>query len=213
MSGRSALVVGLALVLGLALVVAAGASPGAGKNLIVNGNAEQGEASPNGYDVVAEVPGWTRKGGFTVVSYGAADFPSVQQGAAIGGGNSFFAGGPGNAESFVSQQISVVSKKSLIDSGKGKATLSGYLGGYGGQDDSLVATAIFLDPSGKRLGSVKIGPVTAAARKLQTGVLKKTAARLIPRKTRTIRVVLGANRTAGSYNDGYADNLSLTIGR
>jgi len=25
--------------------------------------------------------------------------------------------------------------------------------------------------------------------------------------------MLGANRTAGNYNDGYADNLSLTIGR
>lgn len=26
-------------------------------------------------------------------------------------------------------------------------------------------------------------------------------------------VTLGANRTAGSHNDGYADNLSLTVGR
>jgi hypothetical protein len=197
----------------LVSAVAAGAAPDAAKNLIVNGNAEQGQASPNGYDVVADIPGWTRKGGFTVVSYGAADFPGVQAASAMGGGSSFFAGGPGNAGSSVSQQINVASKKSLIDSGKGKATLSGYLGGYGGQDDSLAATAVFLDQSGKRLGGIKIGPVSAAARKLQTGMLKKTTAGLVPKKTRTIRVVLGADRTAGNYNDGYADNLSLTIGR
>jgi hypothetical protein len=60
---------------------------------------------------------------------------------------------------------------------------------------------------------VKIGPVTASARKLATGMLKKTITGAIPKKTRTIRVTLGANRTAGDYNDGYADNLSLTIGR
>ncbi|HET8967888.1 MAG TPA: hypothetical protein VFN06_00495, partial [Gaiellaceae bacterium] len=177
--------------------VAAGAAPEAAKNLIVNGDAEQGPASPNGYDVVADIPGWARKGGFTVVSYGAADFPGVQAGSAIGGGSSFFAGGPGNAGSSVSQQISIASKKSLIDSGKGKATLSGYLGGYGGQDDSLAATAVFLDQSGKRLGGIKIGPVSAAARKLQTGMLKKTTTGLVPKKTRTIRIVLGADRTAG----------------
>ena len=197
----------------LVSAVAAGAAPEAANNLIVNGDAEQGQASPNGYDVVADIPGWARKGGFTVVSYGAADFPGVQAGSAFGGGESFFAGGPGNAGSSVSQQISIASKRSLIDSGKGKATLSGYLGGYGGQDDSLAATAIFLDQSGKRLGGIKIGPVSAAARKLQTGMLKKTTTGLVPKKTRAIRIVLGADRTAGNYNDGYADNLSLLIGR
>jgi hypothetical protein len=197
----------------LVTALAAGAQPEAARNLIVNGNAEQGEASPNGYDVVTDVPGWTRKGGFTVVEYGAADFPSVQTASAIGGGGKFFAGGPGNAGSGVTQTLDVSSKRALIDSGKGKATLSGYLGGYGGQNDSLSAVATFLGQTGKRLGAIKIGPVTAAERKLATGLLKKSKVGPVPKKTRTIRVTLGANRTAGSYNDGYADNLSLTIGR
>jgi hypothetical protein len=212
MGRRIALVVVIVSIVGLALQAGAGAAPAA-KNLIVNGNAEQGAASPNGYDIVPDVPGWSRKGGFTVVAYGAADFPGVQTGSAIGGGKSFFAGGPGNAGSAVTQSIDVGSKRALIDSGKGKATLSGYLGGYGGQNDSLSAVAVFLGPSGTRLGAIKIGPVTAAERKLATGLLKKTKTGPIPPKTRAIRVTLGANRTAGSYNDGYADNLSLTIGR
>ena len=105
------------------------------------------------------------------------------------------------------------SKRALIDSGKAKATLSGHFGGYGGQNDLLSATAVFLSQSGKRLGAVKVGPVSAAERQLATGLLKKSKVGLIPKTTRTIRVTLGANRTAGNYNDGYADNLSLTVGR
>jgi len=197
----------------LVSAVAAGAAPDAAKNLIVNGTAEQGAASANGYDVVVEIPGWTRKGGFTVVAYGAADFPGVQAASAIGGGSNFFAGGPGNAGSVVTQSIDVSSKRVLIDSGKGKAVLSGYLGGYGGQNDSLSAVAVFLGQSGARLGAIKIGPVSATERQLATGLVKKTKSGGVPKKTRTIRVMLGAIRTAGNYNDGYADNLSLTIGR
>jgi hypothetical protein len=60
---------------------------------------------------------------------------------------------------------------------------------------------------------VKVGPVSAAERQLATGLLKKSKVGFIPKTTRTIRVTLGANRTAGNYNDGYADNLSLTLGR
>jgi len=204
--------IGVAVV-ALAMSLTAGAQSTA-KNLIVNGNAEQGASSPNGYDVVPEIPGWTRRGGFTVVEYGAADFPGTQTGTAVHGGAKFFAGGPGNAGSAVSQTVSVASQKQLIDSGKARATLSGYLGGYGGQDDSLIATAVFLGQSGARMGTVlKLGPVGAAARKLQTGMIPKTVTGPIPKGTRSVRVTLSANRTSGSYNDGYADNLSLTIGR
>ncbi|MDH4177292.1 MAG: PEP-CTERM sorting domain-containing protein [Thermoleophilia bacterium] len=204
--------IGIAVV-ALGMSLTAGAQSTA-KNLIVNGNAEQGAASPNGYDVVPEVPGWKRRGGFTVVEYGASDFPGTQTSTAVHGGAKFFAGGPGNASSAVTQTISVASQKQLIDSGKAKGTLSGYLGGYGGQDDSLIATAVFLGQSGARLGTMlKLGPVGSAARKLQTGMIRQTVAGSIPKGTRTIRVTLSANRTSGSYNDGYADNLSLTIGR
>lgn len=204
--------IGVALV-ALGMSLTAGAQSTA-KNLIVNGNAEQGASSPNGYDVVPEIPGWTRRGGFTVVEYGAADFPGAQAATALRGGAKFFAGGPGNAGSAITQSVSVASLKQLIDGGKAKATLSGLLGGYGGQDDSLIATAVFLGQSGARLGTMlKLGPVGSAARKLQTGLVPKSVAGSVPKGTRTIRVTLSANRTSGSYNDGYADNLSLTIGR
>ena len=196
----------------LVSAVTAGAAPEAAKNLIVNGTAEQGQASPNGYDVVAEIPGWTRKGNFTVVPYGAGSgFPEASVGSALRGGANFFAGGPADPHSAISQDIDVAAKKRLVDAGKAKATLSGQIGGFAGQDDSLVATAIFLSASGKKLGTARIGPVGAAARKTITGMLKRTVTKPVPKATRTVRVVLAASRNDGSYNDGYADNLSLTI--
>lgn len=197
----------------LALAIAAGAAPEVAKNLLVNGNAEQGEAT-DGYDVVAEVPGWVRSGKFTVVRYGAPNgFPEPTVGAKLGGGANFFAGGPENANSAISQDVNVAPNKALIDAGKAKATLSGYIGGYAGQDDSLIATALFLSASGKKLGTIRIGPVGADLRKTVTGMLKQKATSTVPAKTRVIRVVLAATRSGGAYNDGYADNLSLTITR
>lgn len=197
----------------LASAVAAGAASDTAKNLLVNGNAEQGEAK-DGYDVVAEIPGWVRKGKFTVVRYGAPNgFPDAGLGAKLGGGANFFAGGPENPNSAISQDVNVAPNKALIDTGKAKATLSGYIGGYAGQDDSLIATALFLSAAGKKLGTIRIGPVGAAARKAITGMQKQKAIGPVPARTRVIRVVLAATRSGGAYNDGYADNLSLTITR
>jgi hypothetical protein len=199
----------------LVWAIAAGAATDAAKNLIVNGNAEQGEGVNDVNGVATEIPGWTQKGKFTVVKYSApGGFPDATVQAAVKGGNNFFAGGPANAASSVTQDISVSSKKALIDSGKAKATLSGHLGGYASQNDALIASATFLSASGAKLGkAIKIGPVGAAPRNSQTSMLKKTTTGAVPKKTRTIRVTLGASRTSGSYNDGYADNLTLTLGR
>lgn len=198
----------------LATALGAGAAPGVAKNLIVNGNAERGDAVNDASSMSNDIPGWTRTGKFTLVEYGASGgFPDATVQTAVKGGKSFFAGGPANPGSAISQEIRVASLAKLIDSGKARATLSGYIGGYASQNDSLVATATFLSAAGAKLGAVKIGPVSAAARKSVTGMLPKTASAVVPRKTRTIRVALGANRNDGSYNDGYADNLVLTLGR
>ena len=201
------------LVGALAMALAAGAAPGAAPNLIVNGNAEQGEGVNDVNGIATEIPGWTRKGNFTVVKYGAPDFPSPELSAKIRGDLNFFAGGPKNVASAVSQDIDVSAQKKLINAGKAKATLSGNLGGYATQTDWLRATAVFLSTSGKRLGAIKIQSATPAARQNQTDLPKKTITGPVPKTTRTIRVVLAASRGAGEYNDGYADNLSLTIGR
>jgi hypothetical protein len=211
-SRRAALVSGVLALCALPVAVSADAGLAPPRNLIVNGGAEDGEASAGGYDVVVAVPGWHRSGKFTVVAYGAPDFPDAADRAAIRGGARFFAGGPANAASRLTQVIDVAARTTLIETGSAKATLSGFLGGYATQDDSLVATATFLGQSGSKLGEIKIGPVTALTRKMQTVLVKETSAGAVPKGTRKVRVTLRAFRTSGAYNDGYADNLSLTIG-
>ena len=210
---RVGLIGATAVLAALGISLAAGAQPRAATNLIVNGNAEQGEGVNDVNGIATEIPGWTRKGNFTVVKYGAPDFPSPELSTKIRGGLNFFAGGPKNIASSISQDIDVSSRKGLINAGKAKATLSGNVGGYFTQTDWLRATAVFLAGSGKRLGAISIQSATPAARKNQTDLVKKTITGPVPKTTRTIRVVLAASRGAGEYNDGYADNLSLTIGR
>jgi hypothetical protein len=66
-------------------------------NLVVNPGAELGSSGQGG--VVTSIPGWTREDLIgsklsTVVDYGAPGFPTLAQGAALGGGSHFFAGGP-----------------------------------------------------------------------------------------------------------------------
>ena len=198
----------------LVWAVAAGVASDAAKNLIVNGNAEQGEGVGDVNGIAADIPGWTRVGNFTVVKYDApGGFPAAKLGAAIAGGANFFAGGPRNVHSSIRQDVDVTSLKRLIGSGKAKATLSGNLGGYATQTDYLAASATFLGASGARLGTIKIRSASPTARANETALPKKTMIGAVPRKTRTVRVTLAASRGAGDYNDGYADNLSLTIGR
>ena len=213
-SVRKAMLAGASVIVGaLAMTLGAGAQPSAAPNLIVNGSAEQGEAG-DGYEIVADVPGWARKGKFTVVSYGAPNgFPDSTAKALVRGGSNFFAGGPENPGSALSQDIDVAAKKGLIDGGRLKATLSGYIGGFATQNDSLIATAIFRSQAGARLGSIRIGPVNAAARKNVTGMILQRATAPVPKQTRSVRIVLAATRAGGAYNDGYADNLALILGR
>jgi hypothetical protein len=153
-------------VLGVALLVL-DASPSSaalvslGKNLIINGDAEAGPGSATGNDI-EPIPGWLTSGNFTVVQYGApGGFPDSAVSTAIGGGANFFAGGPNNSfSSAVTQAVDVSALASGIDAGSDTVTLSGFLGGFDGQDDNMSVTALFLDGSHISLGMLTIGPVT-----------------------------------------------------
>jgi hypothetical protein len=144
-------------------------------------------------------------------------FPTTAFSAGIDGGNNLFAGGPDNSESSATQLLYLDDDATLdaaIDAGQQVATLSGDLGGSGSQPAGMVVTATFLSAGGERLGSVSIGPVTAAERDDQTGLLARSAAAGVPAATRTINVTMTASGAGGvdQYNTGLADNLSLIIG-
>jgi hypothetical protein len=203
-------------VLGLVLLAAAaGLARGAGApSLVKNAGAEAGQGVLDASGVAATIPRWTRTGNFTVVQYGAGGgFPDAAVSETINGGKNFFAGGPTNPNSGATQTVRVGSQSRAIDLGKMTATLAGYLGGYASQRDSLRVAGSFLSASGAPLGTLTIGPVTPAQRKNLTTLIAKSATRKVPPKTRSIRIALTAVRTDGSYNDGYADNIQLTLTR
>ena len=97
--------------------------------------------------------------------------------------------------------------------GRAKAVLSAALGGYGGQQDSAIVVAHFLDGGGVELKTLQIGPVTVSARSGLTKLLRRTATVPVPAQTQSITIVITATRVDGQYNDAYVDNVSLVLKR
>ncbi|HEY7620840.1 MAG TPA: hypothetical protein VH834_13780 [Solirubrobacteraceae bacterium] len=198
--------------LAVALVVAApaGAAVPSG-NLLVNPGAEAGPGAPNSSGIVAP-PGWSVESNFTVVQYGAPDFLTVADSAALGGGANFFAGGTTNPASAATQIVNVAGAAPEIDAGKVQANLGAQLGGYDGQTDHATVTATFLSAAGGALGSFALPTVTSADRNSVTALIARSASAVVPRGTRSISVRIDAIRDAGAYNDGYIDNVQLVLG-
>jgi hypothetical protein len=202
----------VALVAGIALVAAApaGAAVPSG-NLVVNPGAE---AAPGAADASSQLPlpGWTVESTFTAVQYGTPSFLTAADGAALGGGVNFFAGGPGGATAAATQVIDVSAAAPEIDGAKVAATLSALLGGYATQTDHATVTATFLSAAGAPIGSVGLPTVTATDRNGVTALAARSASAAVPAGTRLVSVRIDATRDAGSYNDGYIDNVSLVLG-
>jgi hypothetical protein len=207
MHGRALLA---ALAAGLLLAGPAAADIPAG-NLVANPGAEAAAGATDA-DTQLPLPGWTVESSFTAVAYGAPEFPTTDDAARLGGGANFFAGGPGGEVAVASQTIDVSRAAAEIDAGGVSATLSALVGGYDGQDDAAEVSATPLNAAGLGLAPATALPaVTQADRGGVTSLLPRTAAVAVPAGTRSIRIAIAATRTAGSYNDGYADNVSFTF--
>lgn len=182
-------------------------------NLVLNGDAETGIGDPSG-NSVPSIPGWTTNNGtMTVVQYGASGgFPLLTDPGPANRGTNFFAGGYHGAISSAYQNIDVSSAAALIDARVMSSVLSGWLGGFSSQEDDTVLTATFLDATGTNaLGTVSIGPVSAVDRTNNTALLFRQAATAVPPGTRTVQLLLVMTLFEGSFNDGYADNLSFVL--
>jgi hypothetical protein len=182
-------------------------------------------ATPGSASVIAP-PDWSPTGNLTVVQYGSGPrrppvfgavqtFLSSDYAQSIGGGTNYFAGGPDNNSSAATQVIDLESDTALdagVDGGQQVVTLSGDLGGSGAGPAEMTVTASFVNAGGTSLGTVSIGPVSAADRNDQTGLLARSAKAIIPEKTRAIDVTMSAGGgDANQYNTAFADNLSLTV--
>jgi hypothetical protein len=188
--------------------------PGSSANLIVNPGAENGAADPDGSAPVTNIPGWTIAGGaFDVIQYQSTsgNYPAVTDPGPANRGNNFFCGGPNDAASTGTQTIDVSKDAARLDTGLIGFVLSGWLGGFADQDDNAALSIQFEDATGKALDKAQIGPVMAADRNNVTAFLLRTTNGKVPKGTRKIIVTLTMTRVSGSANDGYADNLSLTL--
>jgi hypothetical protein len=207
MHGRVAALALAALALGAA---PAGATVPSG-NLVVNPGAEASPGAPDN-STIDPPQGWTTTAGeLTAVQYGASGgFPTTADGAALGGGANFFAGGNA-AESSATQFIDVSQATPEIDSGTVTATLSALEGGFSGQDDFATVTLRYLDASGATIDLISLPPVRLADHGDATELLPRADTGKVPAGTRALQVTIDAVRNSGQYNDGYADNVSVVL--
>ncbi|WP_053733099.1 hypothetical protein [Nocardia sp. NRRL S-836] len=163
--------------------------------LIVNGGAEQGLT---GWHTVAGTPVVLRYD--TGQGYpGPGDPGPAQRGAA------FFGGGD--------TPLSTLRQRVTLPGRPSRFAVSAWLGGYASQQDGARLSVEFLDGAGTPRGLVVLGPVTAEERGNRTGLFERTTSGTVPPGSRTAVVTLQMTRSGGgTSNDGYADNLSFTIG-
>jgi hypothetical protein len=192
------------VLISLALSAASSGARVPSGNLLENPGAEQSGAP---------TPHWNPLGSsFILVDYGTGAYPSRAIGDGIGGGCAFFTGG---------QQASVTARQDInlsqipeITSPGVTATLSGDLGGFETQEDNARVEVTY-EAAGNPVGSLTIGPVTAAERGGRTGFVARRASAQVPPSADLARVTVTLTRVgAGSGsedNDGYADNLGFTL--
>ncbi len=203
---RIAALIGL---LALALAAPAQAQVPSG-NLLINPGGDAA-AGGDGTTTVA-VPGWAIEGQFTTVVYGSPDFLTTDDSAKWSGGANFFAGGIDGDSNAATQIVDVSAGAAQIDTGKESMTLSGLLGGFSSQTDSMTVTATAMNAAGALVATATLAPVTPDDRQQQTTLIARTATVALPAGTRSIAVRMVSTRVEGQYNDGYADNLSLVVG-
>lgn len=182
-------------------------------NLLTNPGADAAAGAGDATTDVA-IPGWTTTPAFTAVAYGASGgFPDTAEGTRIAGGANFFAGGPQTPSSTARQTVDVGGAATDIDAGRVSARLAADLGGFATNADAATVSATFRDAANAELGTVTVGPVSAVERGGASIFLRRETTAAVPAGTRRVEVTITAVNAGGplTYNDAYADNLSLTL--
>lgn len=183
-----------------------------GGNLIVNGDAEADPSATGDGTINHDVSAWMNEtGDFTITKYNALNgFPTSTAPGPENRGVFFFSGGR-TALSTASQTIDVATCAAEIDSNTQRFLLSGFLGGWTSSNDQAKVSLSFRDAGNAEIGTASIGPVTAGDRRNITGLFPRSSSGIVPAGTRTIEVSLQITRFDTTFNDGYADNLSLVL--
>lgn len=177
-------------------------------NQVVNGGAEAGPAPAGNCSDSVQRPNWTAVSGVLgSCMYGInASYPPA--GSTPDGGTYLFTG-PSSSPIVATQTIDISVAAPEIDAGKAQANLQADLGGWNGQDDQGRMIVHFLNGASAVLGSIELPRVYQADRNGQTILVRRAMSGQIPAGTRSARVELRLE--GGGSNDGYADNLTLTL--
>ena len=182
------------------------------KNIIKNGDAEEGLAVPINGNKTRQLPEhWTDvEGQMWISKYGEGAGSELAEADVRGEGENYFWGGK-HTSSTIEQIADVSPIKQEIDAGKVSYELSGLLGGYRSQSDRAKLAVDFLDAGSDIIQSTQIGFVTNKDRNNVTRMIHKVSTGSVPVNTRTIRFRLIAVLREGANNDGYADELSMVL--
>jgi hypothetical protein len=171
-------------------------------NLIVNGNAEAGNAGmPTA--VVASIPGWTRNGNANVLAYGLTNYILLTSPAPPDDQfQYFYAGDAGAGASTLTQTIDVSAGSATISAGNITFIGSAYLGGTSGGRTAGVTLA-FQNSKSQTFSTATLGPISDPG---PVGMTLQQSIGLVPPGTTQITVTLAFN---GAY--AAADSLSLVL--
>lgn len=186
------------------------------RNLVVNGDFESGKTgralSERTWESAAIV-GWaTDPAGATTLNYEqAAEFnypnPKIHR-VPLDRGDAYFAG---MVEGTTWQEVSLAPLGRAIDAGVLRYDMTGWLGGFGTNEDAITYSAIFLDRDGTECGRVVLGPIAASERHFENGFVALAKQGIVPVGARSVRFELETHRERGTVVDGYADNLSFVV--
>lgn len=181
-----------------------------GVNSVLNPSGETYTGTANGTNIILP-NNWTANFSPTLAPYSSGNATSASHPKPADSGNVYFAGGPDQESSDFFQMIDLTSIGTEIDNGQVEFTLSGFLGGFGNQNDLAYLFVNFQTIDHFFAGQSVVGPVTAADRGNANGLLSRTTTEQVPGEARFAQVQIHFERNAPAYNDGYADNVSLVF--
>ncbi len=183
------------------------------RNIVVNGGAEVGPAAQN-FGTNVSPQGWISTGTMTAVTYQAGGSGDLNLASSLAsqGGTAYFSGGTSDGLSTARQVIDVSAYAARIDAGRVTVDLAAQMGGFASQDDRSEITLSFLAADGVTvLGTLTLTGPFAVDRANISQLLTETGSAALLSGTRSVEVTLTMIRAAGSYNDGYADNISVHL--
>ncbi len=192
------------------------------RNLITNGDFEQDRVVYESLDIDSiklsnnniSIAGWQDTTPATINTYatfGTGEIDASER-AAIPvpsqKGNNFF---DGHKSCTITQEIDLEDISYKINRSEVNYELSGWVGGWHRQEDTLEFSASYLDNSGRLIEIATIRSLTASERNNKTCFVKRSEKGPLPEGVRKIIISLTTKLIEGETADAYADNLEFIL--